>query len=334
MKPFVVLAFSLTVALAPVASAQEDPDAPKLPKNRGQARQTAPRDNPDAGQPRAAVQGPRVQRNLPSAAVPQQAPRFQVPRMNPGDPRLNPANARLRGDLRRHRIPNADADLRANPRLIPNADAHLRVNPRGMRNVDADLRVNPRGITEPPPPATTIIQPDATVTTQTRTRDGGRDRGGRTGSNDWNRDGRTRRGGERDWRSGGSHDGDWAEARRRRHRGHHHRSWWKSRYNRIVLFGGGYYYWDNGFWFPAYGYDPYYNTYSYHEPIYGYGDLDPGQVVANVQTELQRLGYYPYAVDGLMGPATRAAIAAFQRDNGLAITSAIDGPTLSTLGLR
>ena len=37
---------------------------------------------------------------------------------------------------------------------------------------------------------------------------------------------------------------------------------------------------------------PHYNTYAYEEPIYGYGDLEPGQVIANVQTALQKLGYY------------------------------------------
>ena len=56
-------------------------------------------------------------------------------------------------------------------------------------------------------------------------------------------------------------------------------------------------------------------------------------MISSVQAELQRLGYYRYAVDGLMGPATRAALANFQRDNGLAITSAIDRPTLQSLGL-
>jgi len=39
-------------------------------------------------------------------------------------------------------------------------------------------------------------------------------------------------------------------------------------------------------------------------------------------------------VDGEMGPMTRAAIANYQRDTGLAITSAIDGPTLGSLGLE
>ena len=125
----------------------------------------------------------------------------------------------------------------------------------------------------------------------------------------------------------------WADARRRHHREHHDRNWWRSRYSRFALFGSGFYFWDGGYWFPAYGYDPGYNTYSYDEPIYGYNDLDPAQVIANVQTELQRLGYYRYAVDGTMGPATRAAIANYQRDTGLSITSAIDGPTLQSLGL-
>ncbi len=125
----------------------------------------------------------------------------------------------------------------------------------------------------------------------------------------------------------------WAEARRRHHRDHHDRHWWTSRYTRFALFGTGYYFWDGGYWYPAYGYDPGYNSYSYDEPIYGYDDLDPAQVITNVQTELQRLGYYRYAVDGTMGPATRAAIANYQRDRGLSITSAIDGPTLESLGL-
>ena len=123
------------------------------------------------------------------------------------------------------------------------------------------------------------------------------------------------------------------QARRNFSREHHNRSWWRSRYNRIVLFGGGYYYWNDGYWYPAYGYDPYYSTYAYDEPIYGYNDLAPGQVIANVQTALQEQGYYRDAVDGLIGPNTRAALSAYQRDHGLPITAAIDGPTLQALGL-
>ena len=72
-------------------------------------------------------------------------------------------------------------------------------------------------------------------------------------------------------------------------------AWWRSNYSRFALFGGGYYYWDSGYWYPAYGYDPYFSTYVYDAPIYGYNDLEPGQVIASVQAELQRRGYDPGA---------------------------------------
>jgi hypothetical protein len=39
-------------------------------------------------------------------------------------------------------------------------------------------------------------------------------------------------------------------------------------------------------------------------------------------------------VDGLIGPATREALANYQQDHGLPVTSAIDGPTLESLGLE
>ncbi|HEX7517730.1 MAG TPA: peptidoglycan-binding domain-containing protein [Chthoniobacterales bacterium] len=139
---------------------------------------------------------------------------------------------------------------------------------------------------------------------------------------------------KKNWKNRTLNSNSWAEARRRHHRDHHDRNWWRSHFTRFALFGSGYYFWDGGYWYPAYGYDSGYNTYDYDEPIYGYNDLDPGQVISSVQTELQRLGYYRNAVDGQMGPATRAAIANYQRDKGLSITSAIDEPTLDSLGLR
>jgi hypothetical protein len=113
----------------------------------------------------------------------------------------------------------------------------------------------------------------------------------------------------------------------------HDRDWWRGRYNRIGLFGGGYYYWNNGYWYPAWGYDPGYEFYAYDGPIYGYDGLPPDQVIANVQAALQREGYYQGVVDGMLGPLTRAALADYQRDHGLYVTSAIDQPTLETLGM-
>lgn len=138
-------------------------------------------------------------------------------------------------------------------------------------------------------------------------------------------------------RNGGNRNFDrnsFTVARSRVIRTPHDRSWWRSRFNTtFVLFGGGYYYWWNGYWYPAYGYSPYYNNYLYSEPIYGYNNLAPGQVIENVQLALRDQGYYPGAIDGLVGPQTRAALGAYQRDHGLVITQAVDEPTLVTLGL-
>jgi hypothetical protein len=128
----------------------------------------------------------------------------------------------------------------------------------------------------------------------------------------------------------------WYEARNNFdwHR-HHDRSWWHSNYpsTSFVLFGGGYYFWNNGYWYPAYGYDPAYSRYTYDEPIYGYNHYEPGRVISDVQHQLRREGYYYGEVDGLIGPMTRNALARYQNDHGLYVTRAIDEPTLQALGL-
>ncbi len=116
------------------------------------------------------------------------------------------------------------------------------------------------------------------------------------------------------------------------HRQWHDRDWWRSHCDRIVFVSGGWYYWNAGYWFPAWGYDPY-AYYAYDGPIYAYNGLTPDQVIVDVQEQLQRAGYYDGPIDGILGPMTREAIAAFQADNGLAVTSVIDEPTLATLGI-
>jgi hypothetical protein len=114
---------------------------------------------------------------------------------------------------------------------------------------------------------------------------------------------------------------------------HHHGSnWWRNRCAAIIFFDWGWWGWYDGWWYPAWGYDPYSN-YEYNEPIYGYDGLSPNQIVASVQAQLQQLGYYTYAVDGKMGPLTRAAIARYQRDRLLPITSGIDPATFGSLGI-
>src|SRR5438552_304116 len=116
------------------------------------------------------------------------------------------------------------------------------------------------------------------------------------------------------------------------HRQWHDRGWWRSHYDRIVFVSGGWWYWDAGYWYPAWGYASG-AYYPYDGPIYGYNDLAPNQVIVDVQARLQRDGYYSGPIDGVLGPMTRQAIAAFQADHGLAITSAVDEPTLASLGL-
>jgi len=133
------------------------------------------------------------------------------------------------------------------------------------------------------------------------------------------------------WR-GDAFRGERYTAFRNYNRHWHDRSWWRSHYDRIIFVNNGWWYWNAGYWFPAWGYAPSV-SYVYDGPIYGYNGLSPEQVTVNVQEALAAAGYYYGPIDGILGPMTREAIAAYQADNGLAITSAIDEPTLATMGL-
>ena len=114
----------------------------------------------------------------------------------------------------------------------------------------------------------------------------------------------------------------------------HDQGWYRSHYNRVELIGGGYYFFNNGFWSPAWGYDPSAEYYAYDGPIYvGHSAEPPDKVIADVQAVLQEMGYYSGEVDGLLGPLTREALTAYQADQGLATTAAIDQPTLDSLGM-
>jgi hypothetical protein len=82
-------------------------------------------------------------------------------------------------------------------------------------------------------------------------------------------------------------------------------------------------------YYGGYPYGYYNNYYSYYAPTYGYN----GSVVAAVQRRLGELGYYHGAVDGVIGPRTRGAIAAFESRNGLVVDARISRPLLARLGL-
>jgi Putative peptidoglycan binding domain len=114
----------------------------------------------------------------------------------------------------------------------------------------------------------------------------------------------------------------------------HDQGWYHSHYPRVELIGGGYYYFNNGYWYPAWGYSTSAEYYAYDAPIYvGHRAEPPDRVIADVQAELQDMGYYKGEVDGLLGPLTREALTAYQTDQGLMTTSVIDEPTLDSLGM-
>jgi len=75
--------------------------------------------------------------------------------------------------------------------------------------------------------------------------------------------------------------------------------------------------WGGGWgWGSPYGYYGGYGNGNYGSG-YGYSDSS-GSRVAELQNRLASAGYYHGAVDGIMGPATRRAIRAYERDHGYA----------------
>jgi len=61
------------------------------------------------------------------------------------------------------------------------------------------------------------------------------------------------------------------------------------------------------------------------------GHLDPVGKIRGAQQRLKNLGFYGGEIDGIMGPQTQAAIAHFQRSQGLRQTEKIDQPTSNAL---
>lgn len=64
------------------------------------------------------------------------------------------------------------------------------------------------------------------------------------------------------------------------------------------------------------------------------GALDPSSENVGVQQRLANLGFYHGELDGLIGPQTREAIAAFQARTGLPATGQLDDATLGNLRHR
>ena len=95
-------------------------------------------------------------------------------------------------------------------------------------------------------------------------------------------------------------------------------------FNNVVFIGDfgfpGWWGWGWGPWWGwggsyPYGYYGYGYGAGYYGSGYGYGDSS-GSRVAELQSRLARTGYYHGAIDGIMGPATRRAIRAYERHRG------------------
>ena len=91
-----------------------------------------------------------------------------------------------------------------------------------------------------------------------------------------------------------------------------------------------------GYGYPYYGYGAYPYGYSYYAPrttVYATTAYTDDATVAAVQRRLARGGYYHGSIDGVIGPATRVAVRAFERNNGLPADGVIDRQLLRTMGL-
>lgn len=58
-----------------------------------------------------------------------------------------------------------------------------------------------------------------------------------------------------------------------------------------------------------------------------------GKEVVDIQNALKQKGYYTGETDGIYGTATRNAVIAFQKDNGLTADGVVGSKTLSALGI-
>jgi hypothetical protein len=89
----------------------------------------------------------------------------------------------------------------------------------------------------------------------------------------------------------------------------------------------------------AFGFPVFYPySYSYYpDDYYGYNDNASSysnvQLVIEVQGRLARAGYYHGAIDGILGPETRRAIAAYERDHKTPVYGVLDRPILRSMSL-
>jgi hypothetical protein len=158
-----------------------------------------------------------------------------------------------------------------------------------------------------------------------------------SGNRSWSHGDRSWDHGDRSWdhRDRWSHGHSWGRS--------HHRPYYRYAYGYpysygyypYYSYGYPYYGYGSGFGVSFYSEPSYYDDYYYSSPVYrgrvveDYAD----SLEVDVQRELRRRGFYRGAIDGDIGPATRAAIRAFQADRGLRVTGRIDASLLRSLGI-
>jgi N-acetylmuramoyl-L-alanine amidase len=131
-----------------------------------------------------------------------------------------------------------------------------------------------------------------------------------------------RGGNTRDWRAPTELSRGWDRSRVHEWNHHHYR-----------FYGGDWVVIDPGYPYD-YGY-PYGSYYGDEPAPYSAPAYDSSASLAmSVQDQLTRLGYSPGAIDGVIGPQTRDAIADFQSDHRLPVTGQIDTPLVQALGLQ
>jgi hypothetical protein len=137
---------------------------------------------------------------------------------------------------------------------------------------------------------------------------------------------------------GGGHGGNW-------HGGGY--GYGRGYYNGRYYYGRGYYYngryfYGPGFGFYGYPWWPWWGGYGFYYPgpYYAYGGYDDPpnsnstpqfNTTRAVQAALAWRGYYSGRIDGVMGPETRSAIRAFQKQQGLPVTGEVDSATTRAL---
>ena len=104
--------------------------------------------------------------------------------------------------------------------------------------------------------------------------------------------------------------------------GDRHRDWNR---NSVHVWGDHRYRWYDGGWLIIDG--------GYEPTYYSHADTSGSSIVQQVQRRLTVRGYPSGYADGVIGPATRRAIADYQRDNGLSVTGRINESLLASMGL-